>query len=579
MKCSKFPAIVIAILLIPAIITATSSYPPPANIRITTFPQLNNEEQVWICPTDSNVIIANWRDFRLGFRQVGIGRSTNGGLTWDDSLIPPMMQLFPFESWQSDPTLTADRLGNFYISVLDWDELGFTGESYISFYKSTDKGVSWTGPVTHVAPPNDQVFEDKQFITVDRTGGPYDGNLYCAWARFPNSDGNRMAFVRSIDGGVSFDDTLIVGPTQSSSGCGTGISSGQFPIPVVTSNGDCHVFWMGYALDSGAFCSAEWTIKHVVSTDGGQSFDAGDVILPVTGWYSASNGIDIYSNPAAEADISGGPFDGNIYIAFTNTGAEDAFRADVDFIRSTDNAISWSDRMQINDDATAPASDSYHPWLIVNEDGVVIVIFYDTRFDPPFHLKFDLVAAYSFDGGQTFTSNHRISTVSSDAGDLKSDSQPSSQELFDADGRPAVPTLSSRAGLIGEYIGVTAFHDKVNAVWTDSRHGNSEAYTANWYLPMLEPRLNAPVNSGYTNANPTFSWATSWKHNLDRYRLEIADDAGFTTNLQSHILDTTFFTPIADLAEGLHYWRVKTFNTAATDSSEYSATRIFEVDT
>lgn len=566
------------ILIFPVWSSDASSYPPPANIRVTTIPQLNNEEQVWICPTDSNIIIANWRDFRLGYRQVGIGRSTDGGLTWGDSLISQSMQVSFTDSWQSDPTLTVDRLGNFYISVLDFSNPSAIDYfSYIAFYKSIDKGVSWTGPVLHLPSVDVDVFEDKQFITVDRTGGVYDGNLYCTWARFPNTDGNRMAFIRSIDGGTSFEDTLIIGPTQSSTGCGTGISSGQFPIPVVSSNGDVHVFWMGYALDSGAFCSAEWTIKHVVSTDGGQSFDAGDVILPVTGWYSASNGTDIYSNPAADADISGGPFDGNIYIAFTNTGDEDVIRADVDFIYSTDNGATWTERVQLNDDVTAPVSDSYHPWLIVNEEGVVIVIFYDTRFDPPFHQKFDLMATYSFDGGQTLTSNHRISSVSSDAGNLKSESQP--QELFDADGRPIVPVLTSRAGLIGEYIGVTAFYDKVNAVWTDSRHGNSEVYTANWYLPMLEPRLIAPVDSGYTNANPTLSWSTSWKHNLDRYRLEIADDAGFTTNLQSHVIDTTFFTPIAGLAEGLHYWRVKTFNTAGTDSSEYSATRLFEVDT
>ena len=51
---------------------ATSSLAPPPNIRITNIPQLNNEEQVFICPTDSNIIIANWRDFRNGYRQVGI---------------------------------------------------------------------------------------------------------------------------------------------------------------------------------------------------------------------------------------------------------------------------------------------------------------------------------------------------------------------------------------------------------------------------------------------------------------------------------------------------------------------------
>jgi hypothetical protein len=58
-----------------------SSLTPPPNVRITNYPQLNNEEQVWLCPTDSNIVITNWRDFRLGYRQVGVGRSTDGGAT------------------------------------------------------------------------------------------------------------------------------------------------------------------------------------------------------------------------------------------------------------------------------------------------------------------------------------------------------------------------------------------------------------------------------------------------------------------------------------------------------------------
>ncbi|MGH8015665.1 MAG: hypothetical protein ACREBV_05700, partial [Candidatus Zixiibacteriota bacterium] len=439
-------------------------------------------------------------------------------------------------------------------------------------------GVTWTGPVVHAPMPNDLAFEDKQFITIDRTGGTYDGNLYCTWARFPNSGPNKMAFVRSIDGGASFEDTIIIGPPQSSSGCGSGISSGQFPIPLVNSNGDLHCFWLGIALDSGGICSGRDAIKHVVSIDGGQTFSSGEEVIDVSGWSAAANGTNIYSNPAVDADISGGPFDGNIYMAFTNYEPEEAFRTDIDFIRSTDNAVSWSSRLQINDDVIAAVSDSYHPWLIVNEEGVVIIIFYDTRFDSPSHMLFDLMAAYSFDGGATFTSNHRISSASSDAGDLKRTTQSAFQMQYDGSGNPTVPVLSPMAGLIGEYIGVTAFHDKINAVWTDSRDGNSEVYTANWYLPILEPRLVAPVDSGYSSGNPTFSWATSWKHNEDRYRLEVSDDPSFTAGVSIHLPDTNFFTPIIGLPEGTFYWRVKSLMTTGSDSSEYSETRVLFVD-
>ena len=42
-----------------------------------------NEEQVFYCPTNGNVIVAAWRDFQLGYRRCSIGRSTDGGDIWD----------------------------------------------------------------------------------------------------------------------------------------------------------------------------------------------------------------------------------------------------------------------------------------------------------------------------------------------------------------------------------------------------------------------------------------------------------------------------------------------------------------
>ncbi len=138
--------LLLVLSLFAAAATLAQSFPPD-NYPISSFdPELQNEEQIWICPTDSTAVIAVWRDFRLGYRQVGIGREFVPGF-WLDSLISPSMQIF---SWQSDPTLTADRDGNFYMSVLDYQPGNHDDSSHISFLKSTDKGITWTGPVTVV---------------------------------------------------------------------------------------------------------------------------------------------------------------------------------------------------------------------------------------------------------------------------------------------------------------------------------------------------------------------------------------------------------------------------------------------
>ena len=578
MKSSFKTVFLLIVLLMVFDIYATSNLAPPPNIRVTNIPQLNNEEQVWICPTDSNIVIAVWRDFRLGYRQVAIGRSTDGGQTWTDSLIPPSMQMFGDSSWQSDPTLTVDRIGNLYIAVVDIDHFGSTDGRFIAFYKSTDKGVTWTGPVTTVPSLIPGVVEDKEFITVDRTGGAHDGNLYCAWTRINLDDEQIMVFARSVDGGASFEDTIVFGPPQVSICRPGGFNAGLFANPVVSADGSLHIFWLAPVWDSIPSCRIFNKIKQVVSIDGGQSFSDHNILLNASAGYLATNGTEIYASPAADADISSGPFNGHVYVAFPNWGPEDQFITDVDLIRSTDNGETWSDRVQVNDDANSYYNESYHPWLVVNDEGVIIVVFYDTRYDPPNYLLFDLMAAYSFDGGQTITTNHRISSVSSDVANLKSSSKSNSNFEFDEEGHWTNTDENLRAGVLGEYIGVTAFHDKINAVWTDSRDGNSEVYTANWYLPILEPRLRTPEDSAVINSGPTFSWSTAWKSNEDRYRVEISNDSSFSTGVLWYLSDTNYYQAVIDSPDGTYYWRVKSLMFTGADSSEYSVIRTLIVD-
>lgn len=579
----KRPIVLIAVLTLalPVIAEATSSVSPPANIRVTAEFQLQNEEQVWFCKTDSNVIVANWRDFRLGYRQIGIGRSIDGGQNWGFYMFPAFQQYYGLNAWQSDPTLTGDRLGNFVMTALDFNPAGGDSSSTIAVYRSIDKGETWTGPVPAVIPAPDDRFEDKQFTTMDRTGGMYDGYFYMAWARFPNP--NQIMFVRSLDGGATFEPPIVVGPNQTSSGCGSNIlDAGQFANVLVHESGDLHVLWNGFALDSGGTCSGVQAMKHRVSTDGGVTFGPEDTITTISGVTTIDGGVATYSQAACDADITGGPFSGNLYIAFSNVGPEDnSGTPDVDFIRSTDNGATWSERFAINDDDN-PLVDNFHPWLIVNEEGVVIAIFYDQRLDDPGYFLFDLFATYSFDGGETFTTNHRLSSASSSPGSLKQEQSIPNFPWWEKPEYPegdALPVaLDPQAGLLGEYIGVTAFYDKLNAVWTDSRDGNSEIYTANWYLPKLEPKLIAPDSGVFVSASPDFKWATSWKHDQDRYRLEISDDPSFATITEIRVVDTNIYAFDGTLADGLYYWRVKTFDTAETDSSEYSEVWAIEVD-
>jgi hypothetical protein len=393
------------------------------NSDVTT--ELQNEEQVAINPLDPDNLVAVWRDFRLGHRRVGVGYTFDGGITWHDSLLEE-----PSSPRHSDPGITTDADGNFYVVILSYT--GSTSEPNGLFVlKSEDGGVTWGDAV----PAIDQVpgvFEDKELIACDRTGGWFDGNLYVAWARFGSSI--EIMSVTSIDGGASFGSAVTVSDE----------SSVQWPCPVVGPDGTYYVAWVNYSPSE---------IRIDRSASGGAAFGTD---ITVTDIYAASTtingGIWVFGFPAMDCDITGGPQNGRLYIAYM-----DRVWGDFDiFMRySDDRGSTWSARERINDDAIGNGCDQFHPWTCVSADGVVNVVFYDRRNDPSNFLM-DVYLAQSFDGGLTFEPNVRVTTVSSD------------------------PTAGDgRAGIIGEYIGLASSSaSRVHPVWTDTREGHQDVYTS-----------------------------------------------------------------------------------------------------
>ncbi|MCK4513459.1 exo-alpha-sialidase, partial [bacterium] len=348
-----------------------------------------------------------------------------GGITWHDSLLEE-----PSYPRHSDPGLTCDRLGNVYVVILSYT--GSTSDPNGLFVlKSTDGGVTWDDAVT-VIDGVPGVFEDKELIACDRSGGTHDGNLYVAWARF-GMDTDILS-ARSTDGASSFDAPALVSDAD-------GV---QWPVPAVGPDGTVYVAWANYSPAS---------IRLDRSYDGGATFGT-DVTVAST--YTAQTYVNgpvlVFSYPAMDCDITGGLFDGRLYIAYMDRGGGDQ---DIFLRYSDDGGTTWSSPLRINDDAYGNGADQFHPWLVVSEDGVVNVVFYDRRNDPG-NLLMDVYVAQSFDGGASFESNVRVTTVSSD------------------------PTAGSvRAGLIGEYIGLAAAtSERLHPVWTDTREGNQDTYTA-----------------------------------------------------------------------------------------------------
>lgn len=471
------------------------------NISNNTFPQ--NEPSVKISRKDPNRVVAAWRDFRTGvnppLRRIGYSYSTDGGVTWSVSQLTP--QIIPGAALSSDPSVAVDTAGNFYIVTISLNDVTGNGEAWL--FKSIDGGVTFDS-VYHIA-STPSTFEDKEYVTTDfNSSSPYCDNMYVSWTRFGAS--TTILLTRSTDQGVTWSNPVTVSSEPSVQGS----------IPAVGPNGEVYVAWYGYDFSSE-------NIYFDKSTDGGLTFGSDHVVSSSpNAWF-----------PSMAVDISGGTYNGNIYVTWNDArnGDDDIFLS-----VSSDEGNTWSAAKRINDDPIGNGRVQYWPWVAVNQNGEVDLIFYDTRNTANNNI-IEAYLARSTDGGQNFT-NELLSTEPSPT------NQPNSDVRF------------------GDYIGIDAYAGNiVIPVWTDERAGgyDMDIYTATvTSVPVEFVSFDARVFGGKN----ILEWQTATENNNRGFQIERSTDGtnfiargfiqGHGTTTQPHSYSFT-----EDGIEGKVFYRLK----------------------
>ena len=470
---------------------------------VSTLENTESEISIAINPLDSNNIIispikGDDQDPEGVALSCPIYYTKDFGKTWRTSSFKTKpLRDFALVAGGGDPVLVFDSKG---VAYLTWINIFLTAKedeepdsAFVGMYwaYSEDGGETWKqegdgilghcfGGSEYTPNPNEMFsrFYDKQWMAADHSGGPYDNSVYvCLMDVDIETYTVHQYLFRKENGAKDF----IQVPTD----IAPAMFYPQYSYLDVDGSGTIHCTFSDFiGFDAGFF--------HVSSTNGGESFGWENEIAlyagtnQMTGVVSTAGMERLFPGSCLAADKSDSEYADNLYFSWTSTGEgrDDGNGLDIKFSKSEDHGLTWSDPITINDDPKGVDIQNYYSMMAVSPDGVIAIAWYDRR-DDANDLNTDIYMTYSFDGGETFIPNFKVTSQAADF------------SMID---------VKNRGFSIGEYNQMVATKGYAIPVWADGRNNNGDINVYTAFVPISRNPVSveslSPVNSGFTLHEP-----------------------------------------------------------------------------
>lgn len=285
-----------------------------------------------------------------------------------------------------EPRLSTDGRGN-WVCVWESEEtLGGTLATDMDIFvsRSTDGGVSWTGPV----PLNSNAATDGQFGDDDitpqiETDG--SGNWICVWGASPQQFGNdgEIMFARSFNNGSTWS---TMAPLNSNAA--TDSNRDVLPKIATDGNGNWVCAWVSrigsgdtdLLVSRSADNGENWTAPAALNTNA--STDSGnDSVLEIATDYSGNWLV--------------------VWTSYENLGGAVGTEGDILVSRSADNGENWTAPAVLNTDATSDVDEDFYPDIATDRAGNWVCIWQKENSQQG--TLTDVFVSRSMDSGATWT--------------------------------------------------------------------------------------------------------------------------------------------------------------------------------